>query len=152
HLPSKLVESDTWDQKKVLVERADSNNDGKISRFERFRARFIRFITRILPYRKPVVIAYLLIISGIAALLLMNVGRDVLPKTNGGQFQVRLRAPEGTRMERTEEKTLAAIHSIEDLVGKENVSISSSYVGQHPSLFSVSPIYLFMPGPHEAVV
>ncbi|GEP95740.1 efflux RND transporter permease subunit [Chitinophaga cymbidii] len=152
HLPSKLDESDTWDQKKVLVERADSNNDGKISRFERFRARFIRFITRILPYRKPVVIAYLLIISGIAALLLMNVGRDVLPKTNGGQFQVRLRAPEGTRMERTEEKTLAAIHSIEDLVGKENVSISSSYVGQHPSLFSVSPIYLFMPGPHEAVV
>lgn len=152
HLPSKLDESDTWDQKKMLIERADSNNDGKISRFERFRARFIRFITHILPYRKPVVIAYLLIISGIAALLLMNVGRDVLPKTNGGQFQVRLRAPEGTRMERTEEKTLAAIHSIGDLVGKENVSISSSYVGQHPSLFSVSPIYLFMPGPHEAVV
>lgn len=151
-LPSEAAEHDTWDQKKVLVERADSNLDGKISRFERFRARFMRFITRLLPHRKPVVIAYLVIVSGIALLLLMNVGRDVLPKTNGGQFQVRLRAPEGTRMERTEEKTLAAIRSIEDLVGKENISISSSYVGQHPSLFSVSPIYLFMPGPHEAVV
>lgn len=151
-LPSQAGEHDTWDQKKELVERADSNLDGKISRFERFRARFMRFITRLLPYRKPVVIAYLVIVSGIALLLLMNVGRDVLPKTNGGQFQVRLRAPEGTRMERTEEKTLAAIRSIEDLVGKENITISSSYVGQHPSLFSVSPIYLFMPGPHEAVV
>jgi multidrug efflux pump subunit AcrB len=151
-LPSQAGEHDTWDQKKMLVERADSNADGKVSRFERFRARFMRFITRLLPLRKPVVIAYLVIVSGIAVLLLMNVGRDVLPKTNGGQFQVRLRAPEGTRMERTEEKTLAAIRSIEDLVGKENISISSSYVGQHPSLFSVSPIYLFMPGPHEAVV
>lgn len=152
HLPSKAGESDTWDQKKELVERSDSNLDGKISRFERFRMRFMRFINRAIPYRKPIVIAYLVIISGIALLLLMNVGRDVLPKTNGGQFQVRLRAPEGTRMERTEEKTLAAIHGIEALVGKENISITSSYVGQHPALFSVSPIYLFMPGPHEAVV
>lgn len=145
-------EGDTWDQKKELVERADSNLDGKISRFEKFRARFMRFITRILPYRKPIVIAYLVIITGAAVLLLMNIGRDVLPKTNGGQFQLRLRAAEGTRMERTEEKTLRAINSIKDLIGPENVSITSSYIGQHPALFSVSPIYLFMPGPHEAVV
>lgn len=150
HVPQ--GEGDTWDQKKELVERADSNLDGKISRFEKFRARFMRFITRILPYRKPIVIAYLVIITGAAVLLLMNIGRDVLPKTNGGQFQLRLRAAEGTRMERTEEKTLRAINSIKDLIGSENVSITSSYIGQHPALFSVSPIYLFMPGPHEAVV
>lgn len=152
HAVPSIGEADTWDQKKILVERADSNNDGKISRFERFRARFMRFITRMLPYRKPAVIAYLVIFSALAALLLQNIGRDVLPRTNGGQFQVRLRAPEGTRMERTEEKTLTAIRSMEELVGKENISITSSYVGQHPSLFSVSPIYLFMPGPHESVV
>ncbi len=150
HVPAS--ENDTWDQKKVLVERADSNADGKVSRFEKFRARFMRFIDRIMPYRVPIVIAYLVIISGLAVWLLSGIGRDVLPRTNGGQFQVRIRAEEGTRMERTEAKTLTALRAIEDVVGKENISITSAYVGQHPSLFSVSPIYLFMPGPHEAVI
>lgn len=152
HIPSAASEGDTWEQKKELVERADSNRDGKISRFEKFRARFMRFINRMIPYRKPIVIGYLIVISGIAVLLLTNIGRDVLPKTNGGQFQVRIRSEQGTRMERTEQRTLAALKAIEEVIGKENISITSAYVGQHPSLFSVSPIYLFMPGPQEAVI
>ncbi len=145
-------ENDTWDQKKMLVERADSNADGKVSRFEKFRARFMRFIDRIMPYRVPIVIAYLAIISGLAVWLLSGIGRDVLPRTNGGQFQVRLKVDQGTRMERTEAKTLAALKVIEEVAGKENIAITSAYVGQHPGLFSVSPIYLFMAGPHEAVM
>lgn len=84
--------------------------------------------------------------------LVTHIGRDVLPKTDAGQFQVRLRAPEGTRMEETEKKLLASLHLVEELVGKENVTMSSAYVGLHPALFAVSPIYLFMPGPHEAVL
>lgn len=150
HVPAE--ENDTWDQKKVLVERADFNADGKISRFEKFRNGFMKMIDRLMPLRKPVVIAYLVIISGIALWLLAGIGRDVLPRTNGGQFQIRMRAEEGTRMERTEEKTIRAINTIQEVVGKENVSITSSYIGQHPALFSVSPIYLFMAGPHEAVI
>lgn len=145
-------ENDTWDQKKMLVERADSNADGKISRFEKFRARFMRFIDRIMPYRVPIVIAYLVIISGLAVWLLSGIGRDVLPRTNGGQFQIRMKVDQGTRMERTEAKTLTALKVIEEVVGKENIAITSAYVGQHPGLFSVSPIYLFMAGPHEAVM
>ena len=86
------------------------------------------------------------------AILFMNIGRDVLPKVNGGQFQVRLRAPDGTRLERTEEKTIKAIHILEDMVGKENIGVTSAFVGQHPGQFSTSPIYLFMSGPQEAVL
>lgn len=127
------------------------NGDEKISGFERFRNRFLRFVTRIMPYHKPVVMAYLVVITGLAFVLLHTIGRDVLPKTNGSQFQLRLRAPEGTRIERTEEKALVILKDLENLVGKEHLAITSVYVGQHPSLFSVSPIYLFMAGPQEAV-
>ena len=125
---------------------------GKMSRFDRVRERFLRFIDRMMPYRKPIVVAYLVLTSVAAFLLLSHIGKDVLPKVNGSQFQVRLRAPEGTRIERTEEKTLHAINIIRDIVGPQNVSISSAYVGQHPSLFSVNPIYLWMAGPQEAVL
>ena len=82
----------------------------------------------------------------------MNIGRDVLPKVNAGQFQVRLRAADGTRLERTEEKTIKALQILEELVGKENIAVTSAFIGQHPGQFSTSPIYLFMSGPQEAVL
>ncbi|MBO9203743.1 MULTISPECIES: efflux RND transporter permease subunit [Niastella] len=139
---------DTWDQKKVLLEKEEKD----LTRFEKLRNRFLRFLQRLFTVRKPVVIAYVVLVSGAAFLLLNNIGRDVLPRTNSGQFQLRLRAPEGTRIERTEGYMLKALANLDDLVGKKNISVTSAYIGQHPGLFSTSPIYLFMPGPNEAVV
>ncbi len=145
-------EGNTWGQKAVLVERADSNRDGKISFFEKVRGRYLRFIDRMMPYRKPIVIVYLLGSIAIAALLMGGIGRDVLPKVNGSQFQVRLRAPEGTRIELTEHHTLQAIEAIKSITGPENVAITSAYVGTHPALFSISPVFLWMAQPNEAVI
>jgi len=144
-------EHDAGRQKKALSEREDYNNDGKIGHFEKFRNRFMRFIDQLFPARKIVSLAYLIGITAIAIVLLNVIGQDVFPKTNSEQFQMRLRAPDGTRLERTEEKAILALKELEKMVGKEHISISSVYVGQHPSLFSVSPIYLFTAGPHEAV-
>ncbi|RFZ94910.1 efflux RND transporter permease subunit [Mucilaginibacter conchicola] len=145
-------EHDTWAQKGQLVERADSNRDGKISRFERIRMSYMRFIDRMVPFRKPIVIGYLLITVIAAGFMMNTIGRDVLPKVNGGQFQLRIRAAEGTRIESTEKKTLATINAISSITGPENVAISSAYVGSHPALFSISPIFLWMAQPHEAII
>ncbi len=145
-------EQDTWDQKKKLLERQMNEGNGKLSRFDKFRNRFLRFLDRIFPYQKPIVILYTLVTCGLVVILISNIGRDVLPKVNGGQFQVRLRLADGTRIERTEESTIKARHLLEDLVGKENISVTSAFVGQHPGQFSTSPIYLFMSGPQEAVL
>ncbi|MBO9732553.1 MAG: efflux RND transporter permease subunit [Chitinophaga sp.] len=145
-------EHDTWEQKKVLVERADSNRDGKVSGFEKLRNRYLRFIGRMMPYRRPIVIGYLVLVGAVVALLLGSIGRDVLPKVNGSQFQVRMRIPDGTRIEVTEAKTLQLLDGIKGIVGKENVDITSAYVGMHPQLFSISPIFLWMAGPHESVL
>jgi multidrug efflux pump subunit AcrB len=145
-------EKDTWDQKKLLLERNYNDPDRKLTRFEKFRARFLRFLSRILPYRKPVVLVYVLITCCLTVLLLGNIGRDVLPKVNSGQFQVRLRAPDGTRLERTEERMLTALRVLEQLVGKKNIAVTSAFVGQHPGQYSTSPIYLFMSGPQDAVL
>ncbi len=87
-------EMDTWDQKKLLIEK----KEGKLTPFERLRARFIRFLQRVVPYQKIIVTGYVVIVSALAVLLLMTIGRDVLPKVNSGQFQVRMRATDGTRV------------------------------------------------------
>ncbi|CAM3949995.1 efflux RND transporter permease subunit [Flavobacterium sinopsychrotolerans] len=144
-------EEDTFDQKKILVQRADFNNDGKINFFERFRNRYMRFINRLFDYKKPVTLVYLFLSAGLVLLLLNTIGQDVFPKVNSSQFQLRLRAPDGTRLESTEDKAIMVLNELEKMIGKEHVAISSVYVGQHPAIFSVSPIYLFTAGPHEAV-
>ena len=143
-------EDDTWSQKASLIEKNISKD--KMSAFERIRARYLSFISRMMPYRKPIVIIYLVLVCLGAGLLIISIGNDVLPKVNGGQFLVRMRLPDGTRIEHTELTTLQLLDSINKIVGKENVSITSAYVGMHPQLFSVSPIFLWMAGPHEAVL
>ncbi len=95
---------------------------------------------------------YILGSLALAYLLINYIGRDVLPKSNAGQFQVRLSAPDGTRIENTELMTLKAIDVIDTLVGNKNVEITSAMVGMHGSQFSTNPIYLFMPGPQDAVL
>ncbi len=145
-------EQDTWDQKKKLLEGQMAGGNGKLTRFDKFRNRFLRFMDRLFPWQKPLVILYTVLTCGLVVVLFMQIGRDVLPKVNGGQFQVRMRLAEGTRIERTEEKTIRAIHILEELVGKENISVTSAFIGQHPGQFSTSPIYLFMSGPQEAVL
>ena len=143
-------EDDTWSQKASLIKKNISKD--KMSAFERIRARYLSFISRMMPYRKPIVIIYLVLVCLGAGLLIISIGNDVLPKVNGGQFLVRMRLPDGTRIEHTELTTLQLLDSINKIVGKENVSITSAYVGMHPQLFSVSPIFLWMAGPHEAVL
>ncbi|EDM38859.1 putative transport related membrane protein [Pedobacter sp. BAL39] len=143
-------ERDVTTQKEVLM-RDDMDNDGKVSGFERFRVGFIKMIDRLFHFRKPVTLLYLLGISALAVVLLNVIGQDVFPKVNSSQFQLRLRAADGTRLERTEDQAKAVLQDIEKMVGKDHLAISSIYIGQHPAQFSVSPIYLFTAGPHEAV-
>lgn len=143
-------EKDILVQKEILV-REDLNNNGKIGAFERFRMKFVGMIDRLFNFKKPVTLFYLLGISAIAVVLLNVIGQDVFPKVNSSQFQMRLRAADGTRLERTEDQAKLVLHDLEKMVGKEHLAISSVYIGQHPAQFSVSPIYLFTAGPHEAV-
>lgn len=139
------------DDKQAFAEREDFDDDGKLSRFERFRVGFMKMTDNLMPKRKFVTMAYLIGATGLAVLLINVIGQDVFPKVNSSQFQIRMRLPDGTRIERTEEKAQEVLKQMEQMVGKEHIGISSVYVGTHPSLFSVSPIYLWMAGPHEAV-
>jgi multidrug efflux pump subunit AcrB len=137
--------------KEELSESEDYDDNGRISPFEKFRMRFMKLLEKLMRVRRIASVSYLVIVSALAVFLINQIGRDVFPKVNSSQFQLRLRAPEGTRLERTEEMALLVLKEIEDFVGKEHIGITSTYVGMHPAQFSISPIYLFMAGGHEAV-
>ena len=144
-------EKDAAEEKHKMLEHG-TGEGGKLTGFDKFRNRFLRFIDRIMPFRLPIAIAYILLGLGGAWLLISSIGRDVLPKSNAGQFQVRLRAPDGTRIERSEEYMLATLRVLDTLVGHDNIEITSAMVGMHGGQFSTNPIYLFMAGPQEGVL
>ena len=145
-------EKDNYAQKEAEVEHATHPKAGEETKFDKFRIWFLGVIDRMMGARKLIVLVYLVVAFGLAFLLFATIGRDVLPKVNSGTFQVRLRGADGTRLERTEASTLTALHVLEGLVGKQNIAITSTIVGTHPSSFSTNPIYLFMAGPQEAVM
>jgi len=145
-------EGEPWEQKEKAMKLALEHHGEKATLFDKFRESFMRLMDRMLPARKLIVTVYVIGAFALAFLLFNIIGRDVLPKVNSGTFQVRLRAPDGTRLERTELIAVKAQHILGEIVGKNHIAITSTFVGSHPSSFSTNPIYLFMAGPQEAVM
>jgi multidrug efflux pump subunit AcrB len=77
---------------------------------------------------------------------------EIFPSTEAGQIQLRLRAPTGTRIERTELIAPKALDIIKREVGPDNVQIESDFVGVQPPSWPVNTIYLFTSGPQESVM
>ncbi len=104
-----------------------------------------------MPARKILVAIYLIVILSAAAFCFLHIGKDLLPKTNNGQLQLRLREPQGTRLEVTERLTKQVLSIIDSIV-HHHVAISSAYVGIVPSSFGTSNLYVFNSGTQESVI
>jgi multidrug efflux pump subunit AcrB len=81
-----------------------------------------------------------------------GLGTEIFPAVDAGQFQLRLRAATGTRIERTEELTLQALEGIKEAVGPDNVAITVCYVGVPAPNYPINNAYLWTSGPEEAVL
>src|SRR5262249_35114738 len=115
--------------------------------FERFRRMYAAGLHRILPLRWILLGVYLAVALGLVGWwFLLNhpgVGTEIFPKVDAGQFQLRLRAPTGTRIERTEALTLEALRAINKAVGPDNVSITVAYVGVPSPNYPINNVYLW---------
>ena len=123
----------------------------KNDRFERFKLGYKRLIERLMGARKITLAVYALLVMGAAGFCFVYIGKDLMPKVNAGQFQLRIKTPDGTRLERTEAK-LHEVLGIIDSTVHGNVAISSAYVGLVPSSYGSSNLYVFNSGTHEAVL
>jgi multidrug efflux pump subunit AcrB len=95
---------------------------------------------------------YLLASGLLLSVLLPRTGAEIFPPGETRQLQLRLRAPTGTRLERTELITLKAMDVIKDVVGSKNVDITTGFVGVPTPNYPINTIYLFTSGQHEAVL
>ena len=81
-----------------------------------------------------------------------QLGREIFPTVDTGQFQLRLRAPTGTRIEVTEQLAVQALETVNQEAGPDKVAVSVGYLGLIGSSYPINTIYLWMRGPEEAVL
>ncbi len=135
-----------------LLKDHHHEEEKKETGFDRFRHKYVDALKKIMNRGRFWTATYLISAFVIIGLAFTFIGTDILPRANSHQFQLRIRAIDGTRVERTEQTTLKVLDLIKEEVGRDNVDISSAYVGNVPTSYGTSQIFVFNSGPHEAVI
>lgn len=136
----------TW-----LFRRAKPHAHEQDGRLARVQERYGRAWERLLPHRRLLMLGYAGLCAA-AMLLATRLGTELFPRTDTGQFQMRIRAPAGTRLERTEEIVRGVDRMIREEVGAEFVSITLANIGNPSWSFPVNGIYVWNAGPQEALL
>jgi multidrug efflux pump subunit AcrB len=119
--------------------------------FERVERAYARLVAWLVTRRGPVIALYA---AGCAAALSAapRLGTELFPRVDAGQMQLRIRAPSGTRLERTEAIVRDVEQAIRDDVGPGAVRMTLANIGSPPWSYPVNALYVFNQGPHEAVL
>src|SRR6266446_1059430 len=120
--------------------------------FDRLCARYDRFARAVMKRRRIVVLSYLIISGAIILFFGSSLGTEIFPTVDTGQLLLHLRAPAGTRIERTEQIALQTLDAIKREVGPDNVEVSLGFVGTQPPNYPINTIYLWSSGSEEAVL
>ncbi|HEY9756304.1 MAG TPA: efflux RND transporter permease subunit [Oculatellaceae cyanobacterium] len=115
------------------------------------RSSYQRLLIRLNSVRYVVISVFLLACMS-SFLIYPTLGREIFPAGNPKGFQLRLKAPVGTRFEKTEDITKEVLNKIGENVGPENVEVSISYVGSQPPAYAITNAYMWTSGPQEAIM
>ncbi len=131
--------------------RQEEQHPEKNDLFEQVKMRFMNILKKWMPNKRIIVPVYLVVVLALAGICFVTIGKDMMPKLNNGQFQIRIKEPDGTRLERTEDGLKQVLQIIDSTVN-HHVAITSGYVGIVPSSYGTSNLYVFNTGTHEAVL
>lgn len=124
----------------------------KQSLFDKMRVKYEGLLNAAWRLRWIALAGYAVIALAGIFLIGRNLGTDIFPQVDTGMFQLRLRAPVGTRVERTEVVALKTLDTIKAEAGADNVDITLGYIGTQPASYPVNTIHLWTSGPHETVL
>ncbi|HET6959969.1 MAG TPA: efflux RND transporter permease subunit [Vicinamibacterales bacterium] len=121
-------------------------------RVDRLRLRLGRVLQGLAPARWLLVAVYAAVTVTVVALVGLSLGREIFPAGGVSQFQLRFRAPAGTKFESTERMATDVLDEIKSAAGPNNVETTLGYVGVQPSSYPINTIFLWTGGSHEGVL
>jgi multidrug efflux pump subunit AcrB len=119
--------------------------------FARVSDRYGQFVERVVRFRWAALAVYALFCIP-AFFLLRGLGTELFPTVDTGQFQLRIRAPAGTRLERTLDIVRGVDRAIRDEVGPSHVRMTLANVGNPAWTYPVNAVYVFNSGPQDGVL
>jgi multidrug efflux pump subunit AcrB len=105
--------------------------------FERMRDGYVALLTALL-HRRFVVPIVVVLVLGLGGTMLMLVGRDFFPLIDGGQIQLHVRAPAGTRIEATEANFQAIEDKIREIIPEKERDLVVDNIGLPARLYNLA--------------
>ena len=140
----------------LLENRHGTHGDGAAEArpgfFLRMQDRFERIVDWTVAHRRKVVLAYLLATGTIVVLVGGQLGRELFPRVDTGQLQLRVRPPQGTQFELTTRVAQKTLDVIAEEVGPDKVDITMGYAGGNPPQFTLNMAYLWSRGPDDSLL
>jgi multidrug efflux pump subunit AcrB len=96
--------------------------------FEQLRQGYAKLLTTLLR-RRAIVPAVAVLVLALGATMFLSVGRDFFPLIDGGQIQLHVRAPAGTRIESTEKIFQAVEDKIREVIPEKERSLIVDNIG-----------------------
>jgi multidrug efflux pump subunit AcrB len=125
--------------------------EGRLS-FAGFRMGYLGVVRRMLSRPWLVGTCYSIVALLVVVLCGLQVGQEIAPQVDSGQFQIRVKAAVGTRLEVTEELTRQALEEMKNILGADSIKISVAHVGQTAPTFTANAVFLWTSGPDQAVI
>jgi len=125
------------------------HHDEESGLFGRFLKLYRKAVSGFVKLRWIVVLGYLGACAAIIATLGLQIGNELFPQIDSGQFVLRFRPPPGSNFELTRQMAVKCLEEIEREAKPENIEISMGYVGQVAPNFGIDNMVLFMRGPDD---
>lgn len=129
-----------------------TNGKGQKTFFAKVKTRYTFLLRKWSGNSLVLFLVYFIVAGGMVVILLNVVGKDVMPVSNSSDFQIRIEAPQGSRLEKTEALVKEVIEDIKGELPENGLAITSAFVGMHPAATPINPIFLFTNASHEAVL
>jgi multidrug efflux pump subunit AcrB len=117
--------------------------------FDRILGGYRKVVHAFVNARGLVTLIYLGACAAVLAVVGLQVGTELFPQIDSGEFVLRFRPPPGSSYELTREMGVKCLQEIEREAGADNIVISMGFVGQVAPNFGIDNMVLFMRGPDD---
>lgn len=131
---------------KPMGHHEGNENAGLFGRLLKVYRKLVSWFVRL---RWIVVPAYIAGCLAIIGALGVQVGTELFPQVDSGQFVLRFRPPPGSNFELTRQMAVKCLEVIEQEAKPENIDISMGFAGQVAPNFGIDDMVLFMRGPDD---
>ncbi len=129
--------------------KEDEGADKEPGVFQRINNGYHSAVEWFIHLRGLVVAIYLIACFLVLGIMGLEVGTELFPQIDQGEFVLRFRPPPGSSYELTREMGLKCLQEIEHEAGHDNISITMGFVGQVAPNFGIDNMVLFMRGPDD---